>query len=331
MKIGLFGKKKNENKNSDKQESIIAEVEEKDNSDDPFQWKDDYCIGVEEIDQAHMKLFIIIRRLTKNLSNDNYHKNRRTCVEVVKYLKQYSLEHFAQEEAYQLKIGYGGYVNHKRIHDHMRDVTIPALERKMELSDYSEDSVNHFAGVCAAWLTAHVMLEDQAIAGKIKSQWEESLDTSAVDILCNHAETFMSQLFNVTIQPENLSYDGYNIGDCFFYYMIYKSSSNNIYRTAVALNKKLVLKTLGQIMNRELTFLDDMAMSMMQELSQTFAEDFLAKYAKENISCIGEGLVDKDAFYNDFKVNHPDLSMLWNTNMGHISFCLKTIKPKITA
>lgn len=327
MKIDLFGKKKN----TEKKEKIIEEVEKKDNSEEPFQWSDEYCIGVEEIDQAHMKLFTIIRRLTKNLMLNNYNKNKLTCIEVVKYLKQYALEHFAQEEAYQLKIGYGGYANHKRIHDHMRNVTIPALERKMELSDYSEESVNHFAGVCAAWLTAHVMLEDQAITGKIRSQWDESLDTDAVDILREHAETFMDLLFDVAINPENLSYDGYDIGDCFFYYMIYRGSSNNIYRTAVALNKKLVLRTLGQIMNRELTYLDDMAMSMMQKISQTFAEDFLAKYAKEKITCIGEGLVNKDAFYNDFKVNHPDLSLLWNTNMGHIAFCLKTIKPKTTA
>lgn len=325
MKIGFFGKKKKEKENE------IVAVEEKNDPDELFQWKDEYCVGVEEIDQAHMKLFTIVRRLMKNLMHDNYDKNKRTCIEVVKYLKQYALEHFAEEEAYQLKVGYGGYVNHKRIHDHMRDVTIPALERKMELAGYTEDTVNHFAGVCAAWLTAHVMLEDQAIAGKTKSQWEEALDTNAVAVLSEHAENFMSRIFNITIHPESLSYEGYDIGDCFFYYMIYRGDSNKIYRTAVVLNQKLVLKTLGQIMGRELTYLDDMAMSMMQELSQTFVEDFLSKYAKENITSIGEGFVDKTAFHKDFKVSHPDISMLWDSYLGQIAFCIKTLKPKATA
>ena len=100
------------------------------NVDEVFAWKDQYCVGVEEIDSAHIRLFTIVRRLMKNLFLNDYEKNKRTCIEVVKYLKQYTIEHFAQEEAFQLKIGYGGYPNHKRIHDNMREITIPSLDRK---------------------------------------------------------------------------------------------------------------------------------------------------------------------------------------------------------
>ena len=35
----------------------------------------------------------------------DYEKNKITCIEAIKYLKQYTVEHFAQEEAFQLKVG----------------------------------------------------------------------------------------------------------------------------------------------------------------------------------------------------------------------------------
>ena len=67
--------------------------------DEVFQWKDQYSIGVEEIDAAHQKLFSIVRRLLKNILSGDYEKNKKTCIEAVKFLKQYTIEHFAQEEA----------------------------------------------------------------------------------------------------------------------------------------------------------------------------------------------------------------------------------------
>ena len=107
--------------------------------DEVFQWKAQYSIGVEEIDAAHQKLFSIVRRLLKNILSGDYEKNKKTCIEAVKFLKQYTIEHFAQEEAYQLKIGYGGYETHKRIHTNMRDVTIPALEKQMLETDFPKN------------------------------------------------------------------------------------------------------------------------------------------------------------------------------------------------
>ena len=158
-----------------------------DNVDEIFAWKDQYCVGVEIIDNAHMRLFTIVRRLLKNLMLNDYEKNRRTCVEVIKYLKQYTVEHFAQEEA------------------------------------YSEATVEHFAGVCAGWLTAHVMLEDQAMVGKVKSRWSTDMDTNAITMLQAKSEEFMNSIFQIDIEAENLNYDGYDIGKSIYYYTINKA------------------------------------------------------------------------------------------------------------
>lgn len=293
-----------------------------------FEWKKEYCINVEEIDSAHQKLFSIVRRLLKNLYQGDYEKNRLTCIEAVKYLKRYTIQHFAEEEAFQLKIGYGGYENHKRIHDSMREITIPALEKQMVRTNYSEQSVEHFAGVCAAWLTAHIMFEDQAIIGKVKSVWEKEIGGNALSVLQKHAENFVHTLFNISVEAENLNYDAYDIGEAFYYYLIYRGDNNDLYRSIVILGRELVLKTLGKLMGKELKSLNEVAVSMMQELSQNFVTNFLAQYADDHFVLVGDGLVDKDAFKDDFKKLHPDISILWNSQYGHLAFCLKTVKYK---
>lgn len=294
--------------------------------DEIFQWEDKYCVGVEEIDSAHQRLFSIVRRLMKNLMAGDYEKNKITCIEAIKYLKQYTVEHFAQEEAFQLKVGYSDYENHKRIHDNMREVTIPSLEKQMYMTDYSEESVIHFAGVCAAWLSAHIMLEDQAIVGKTKSQWGTNINSDAMSILKNNAETFMRRLFQIEIEPENLNYDAYDIGDTLHHYTIYRGKDNTIYRAVLIVDKKLASRTVGRLLGKEIKNLNEMAMSMIKELSQNFVENFITKYSNDEPTLISEGMVDKTAFQTDFKNYHPDISMLWNTEFGRIAFCIKSVK-----
>lgn len=294
------------------------------NIDEIFAWKDQYNIGVEAIDTAHIRLFTLVRRLLKNLMVRDYEKNKRTCIEAIKYLKQYTVQHFAQEEAYQQKIGYGGYINHKRIHDCMRDVTIPALEKQMEDSDYSQQSVEHLAGVCAAWLSSHIMLEDQAIVGRTRSKWGVDIEGNYLTYLQNQTETFMKNIFGLKAEAENLNYDGYEIGKSFYYCTVYQGENNIIYRATVALNRALVCDTLGELTGRAITTLDEVTLSMVGELTRSMCENFLQNYSGGNVKLVGDGMVNKDRFINDFRVSHPEISILWNTPKGRIAFCVKS-------
>ncbi|MCM1299306.1 MAG: hemerythrin domain-containing protein [Firmicutes bacterium] len=292
-----------------------------------FQWKDQYCIGVEEIDNAHQQLFSIVRRLVKNLESGDYDKNKTTCLEAIKFLKQHTVEHFAQEEEFQLKVGYSGYENHKRMHDNMREVTIPALEKQMLSSDFSVESVEHFVGVCSAWLSAHIMFEDQAITGKIKSRWDVDFRGDELEILKTHAEEFMSKLFQVNIDIESVHYEGYDLGDVMPYYQIVKASDNTIHRTIIIPDKKLICSNISQLMGTEMKTLNEIAMSMFEELAYTFVTNFIYKYTGNNdLTLLSNGMVEKNAFKADFESYHPDVSMLWHTAFGHIAFCMKSVK-----
>ena len=136
-----------------------------------FEWKEEYEIGVAEIDRAHKQLFSIVNRIINNFMDMDFEKNKMTCMEAIKYLKSYTIKHFAEEEAFKCSINYGVYKVHKKIHDNMRDVVIPALEKEVTAKSYSKEALEHFVGACAGWLAAHVLVEDQAITGKTRSKW----------------------------------------------------------------------------------------------------------------------------------------------------------------
>ena len=138
-------------------------------------WDDRYKMGVEAVDRAHAKLFRIVNKLF-DLSQDAS-ANQAAYKEGIKYLEAYSMTHFSEEEAYMRSIRYGGYAEHKRIHDNFRNKTLISLKKDLELSGYSSSAVERFVGIMGNWLTEHIMLEDQAIVGKAVRQKKKDLST----------------------------------------------------------------------------------------------------------------------------------------------------------
>ena len=134
------------------------------------EWNDRFNIGVEVVDKAHQKLFSIVGKLIE--LNEDEEKQQHACREGIKYFKNYTIKHFAEEEAYMQSIDYQGYAVHKKLHDNMCNNTIPALEQELEEQNYSKESVRHFLGICIGWLTGHVMIEDHAITGWYPNKWQ---------------------------------------------------------------------------------------------------------------------------------------------------------------
>jgi hemerythrin len=75
----------------------------------------------------------------------------------------YVVEHFRDEEEYQLRIGYPGYEAHKQIHADMVNYVVQ-FTKDYEESGYNEQLMQQFAGKLLAWLINHVAAEDQRIA-----------------------------------------------------------------------------------------------------------------------------------------------------------------------
>ena len=187
------------------------------------EWKDEYNVGCDYVDQAHRKLFSILQKTELLCKDEDYEKNRFACIESIKFLKNYTMTHFAQEEGFMRERGYAGYEIHKRLHDELRMETIPALEDKLSESNYAREVVAEFLGVFAGWLMSHILIEDQAITGKVASRYSVSKGKDEEAILQQEIEHVLTGFTGSDVKVADKSYAGQEIRNAFYYQMEYGS------------------------------------------------------------------------------------------------------------
>jgi hemerythrin len=139
---------------------------------DPSEWKygvawnPELETGNEEIDTQHRRLF----KLTSDLV-DACIKGQGSAVldEALNFLASYTVQHFADEEALQLKYHYPGYEAHKKLHDDFKE-TAAVLIAEYKAAGSSEDLSAKVYSVIVRWLVRHIKGEDSKIAAHIREQ-----------------------------------------------------------------------------------------------------------------------------------------------------------------
>lgn len=127
-------------------------------------WKDKYEVGVELIDCQHKELFKRVEDFIKVIRSTTLGEEKAQKVnETLEFMKEYVVEHFRDEEEYQIKIGYSDYEKHKQIHDSMVSFVLEVSE-EYEKNGYNNALIQKFAGRLLTWLINHVAAEDQKIA-----------------------------------------------------------------------------------------------------------------------------------------------------------------------
>lgn len=291
-----------------------------------FEWSDEYNIGVKNIDDAHKQLFSIVSRILRNITDANFEKNKMTCIEAIKYLKSYTIKHFTEEEAYQLSIGYPGYKMHKRVHDNMREVVVPALEREMVSSCYSKESMEHFIGACTGWLMAHVLVDDQAITGKSQNKWVKHADDRSIEDLENIMKNIIHKLCNTPATLVSKHYHGYELKELFCCSDKFVTESGEIYIVNSAVEKNVMSNVLSNILDKKVLELTGIMLPLVIEISSSFhsmvMEGFMPDVRREGETAV---IRDKD-FYDSFKPVYPEYSMLWRTEYGYLAFTMNRVQ-----
>ena len=280
-----------------------------------FEWKKDYEIGAEVVDNAHKQLFSIVNRILRNFSDRDYEKNKTTCIEAVKYLKSYTIKHFAEEEAYMRSIDYSGYKLHKKIHDNMRDVVVPALSREVIYSCYSKESLEHFVGACAGWLTAHVMIEDQAITGKNKSRWINNAD-EGMDKLEEIITELFDELFFVKPTVASRNYSGHKLGELFCYRSQFRDIFGTVYTAVTAVENAMLSKLLLNTVTDEVMEMESVMHPMVSEIVKCFNEKAVTNFIDKPLTYVNGEQIGSDEFYGYFDKVYPEYSTLWRARGG---------------
>lgn len=286
-----------------------------------LKWNDRFNLGVAVIDKAHQRLFSIVQKMID--LNENEKDRQWICEEGIKYFKNYAGKHFAEEEAYMQSINYSGYEAHKRVHDDMKNKTLPALEKDMLDSEYSVESVQHFLGICIGWLTGHIMLEDHAITGKISNKWKYEW-TEETSVLEETATRVMRELFGMEIELVSEHYAGEDFGKKICIRLTYRDQENKRIQVFFVLEERLVLHIISQLLGKQIIKVSKVVLDAFDLIAQQFMKraglyyHSLGKYRLEK-----DNFLSEEQLVQDFGIEYPQYSLLFNTGAGYFALCIK--------
>lgn len=285
------------------------------------EWEERFNIGIDSIDNAHRKLFSIVRKLIY-LSKKEKH-GPWACAEGIKFFKSYAIEHFANEEAYMQSIGYIGYETHKQLHDNMRYKTLPALEKDLLESNYSQESIQHFLGICLGWLTVHIMIEDRAITGKFINNWQHGKNGEDLTILENALIDTIREVFKLQAEIVSDHYSGENFGKSIISRLIYSQQEGRQAQIFLVIEESLALQAVSSMLDIPLKKVDKLVINTIRELSQQIvARVGIYLHPSSQYQLESNHTMTMEQFRKEFYTESFYYSFLLNTGNGYFAFCI---------
>jgi hemerythrin len=121
-------------------------------------WREDYSIGVQRLDNHHKRLFEAANRLFSAVENG---KTPDEVVDILEFLLGYASFHFGEEEAVLARYGYPQLEAHRA--DHRR--LIEQAEGLRERVHGGEIEVgSELSRLVREWLVRHILDEDRRFA-----------------------------------------------------------------------------------------------------------------------------------------------------------------------
>lgn len=287
-----------------------------------FEWQEEFFIGVEAIDKEHQRLFKIINKLFRMKEEEK--NGQWACQEGIKFFKGHAMKHFADEEAYMASIGYEGLEQHKRIHKGFRENTLPALEQELEQSRYTEDTIDHFLGVCAGWLIGHTLTEDMAITGKKIRKWENLLPGEELAAMKKVIVQLVFDMFHLESQMISDAYNGEKFGRGVYYRMVYGAGQEDQKQEIILVfEEQLLINTVGKALGIQTGKLESKLVHATRYTAQQFVSRILEHFpTAEGYKLKEENLLSYEEFRKIIENEKLQASLLFNTGAGYFSYCV---------
>ena len=290
--------------------------------DNRFMWQQEFSIGVDKIDRDHQRLFKIINRIYS--FKDNEEGRQWACQEGIKFFRGHAIQHFADEEAYMISVGYEGFDEHRRIHKNFRENMLPALEMELERTDYSKEAVEHFLGVCAGWLIGHTMTEDLAITGRPIRRWENLLPQESIKATADIIVQLVQNLFHLKAHMISDAYSGEKFGEGVYYDLIYGTDQEEKRQEIIMVfEEKLLVNTVGKIMGIQSKTMDAMLVHAARYTAQQFVGRIMEHFpAMKDYKLKGERLLSYEQFQKLLGNEKMQLSLLFSAeDAGYFAYC----------
>jgi hemerythrin len=130
-------------------------------------WKNELNTGIEVVDNQHKRIVDMINQL--NRVRQAHRQNKKAKMEavgnVVGEMVDYTLSHFAFEEALMEDAGYQFTRAHKRVHE----LFVKRVSEYQTRFQGGEDIADELHGLLSRWLFNHIRNDDAAYAPAIKA------------------------------------------------------------------------------------------------------------------------------------------------------------------
>lgn len=136
-----------------------------------MQWTKDLSVGIEKIDEQHRELFEKINDLVAAVKQSVC---KYKIGDVIKFLEDYVVFHFGEEEKYMQQFGYPGYQAHKTQHEKFIEnfnelkKELPKLEGGKNPGSY--DLSVETNQVVVDWILDHIAKVDKQLGEFLKDK-----------------------------------------------------------------------------------------------------------------------------------------------------------------
>jgi hemerythrin len=129
-----------------------------------FAWKEEYSVGVREIDEQHKRLVAMVNDIHVALAAG---KGKDILGEILEKLIAYTQSHFVSEEALMAKYDYADLPSHKVAH-------VKMTKKVLELyKEFAQSDVKHSIEVARflqQWLNKHILETDMKYSSLLKKK-----------------------------------------------------------------------------------------------------------------------------------------------------------------
>ena len=168
------------------------------------------------------------------------------------------------------------------------------------------------------------MVEDRAIMGRIANKWKEEHTGTEIKELENAVTNVMQEVFKLKTDIVSEHYSGEDFGKCIYYRVAYRSQEGKNVHIFLALEERLLMQTVGQLLDMQFKKVDELVVDATKQLSQQ-----LMKRVGVCFGVPGQYQLDKDhlltkeQFQREFALEYPYYSLLFDTGVGYFAFCTK--------
>lgn len=129
-----------------------------------IQWKDEYLLGIEKIDEQHKRLFQIAGDIYGLMKNQLITDKFDNILKLISELKDYTVFHFSFEEEYMQSIGYRKYFSHKVEHaDFIEKINNVDMDK---IDANHEQYLLEMLDFVLNWISSHILETDRGYTAK---------------------------------------------------------------------------------------------------------------------------------------------------------------------